>query len=60
MYTYYGDANLDGQVTTADFTQVSANFAQTGKIWVSGDFNYDGVIMRWTSTRWRRTSARRR
>ncbi len=44
--TYYGDANLDGQVTSADYTLIDAGFlshgASTG--WQNGDFNYDGVI----------------
>ncbi len=50
-YTYYGDANLDGQVDSTDYTlidnaylnnQNSANTALVG--WYNGDFNYDGVI----------------
>ena len=42
-YTYYGDADLDGQVTTADFTTMAAHFNSAG-VWSQGDFNYDGVI----------------
>ena len=45
MYTYYGDASLDGQVNSTDFTALSANFAVTGNAtWQLGDFNYDGTI----------------
>src|SRR4029079_7147005 len=40
-YGYYGDANLDGTVSTADFTVLAQNFASPG-VWASGDFNYDG------------------
>src|SRR5205823_6512705 len=45
-YTWLGDANLDGQVSTADFTALAANFQVpgTGAVWAQGDFNYDGVI----------------
>jgi hypothetical protein len=43
-YTLYGDANLDGAVTSADFSQVSANFNATDKVWTDGDYNYDGVV----------------
>ncbi len=44
-YTYYGDANVDGQVTTADFVALSSHFnATTGVTWANGDFNYDGKI----------------
>ena len=38
-YTYYGDANVDGQVTTADFVSLSSHFnATTGVTWANGDF----------------------
>ncbi len=38
-YTYYGDANLDGDVDAADFALMG-----TGSGWYHGDFNYDGVV----------------
>lgn len=41
--TQYGDANLDGEVTSIDFSALSANFGQSGVGWVGGDFNGDGV-----------------
>jgi autotransporter-associated beta strand protein len=45
MYTYYGDANLDGQVNSADFSVLAANFnASSDVLWQQGDFNYDGRI----------------
>jgi dockerin type I repeat protein len=43
-YTFTGDANLDGAVTTADFTSLATNFNQSGKSWIDGDFNYDGKV----------------
>jgi hypothetical protein len=45
-YAYYGDANLDGTVTSADFTKMAQNFgaASASAIWANGDFNYDGKI----------------
>jgi autotransporter-associated beta strand protein len=50
-YTYYGDANLDGQVDGLDYTQIDNAYLNnqtpgatqmTG--WYNGDFNYDGII----------------
>jgi autotransporter-associated beta strand protein len=45
-YTYYGDANLDGTVSSADYTLIDAGFLSHGGLtgWQNGDFNYDGVI----------------
>ncbi len=45
-YTYYGDANLDGQVSSADYTLIDAGYLSQGAMtgWQNGDFNYDGVI----------------
>jgi hypothetical protein len=48
-YTYYGDANLDGQVDGSDYTKIDAGYSsQTGSSkltgWENGDFNYDGKI----------------
>jgi hypothetical protein len=43
-FTYYGDANLDGIVNTADFSALAAHFNQSGQFWPSGDFNYDGKV----------------
>jgi len=38
-YTYYGDANLDRDVTLADLALIG-----TGSGWYHGDFNYDGAV----------------
>ena len=44
-YTWFGDADLDGQVTSGDFDTVAANFnLQTGGNWSLGDFNNDGAV----------------
>ena len=45
-YTYYGDANLDGSVSSADYTRIDAGFLSHGTLtgWANGDFNYDGVV----------------
>lgn len=39
----YGDANLDGAVSLADFQALQINFDQAGN-WDDGDFNGDGVV----------------
>jgi hypothetical protein len=38
-YAYYGDANLDGIVSGADFALIG-----TGSGWYHGDFNYSGTV----------------
>src|SRR5262249_29885011 len=43
-YTYAGDANLDASVDTIDFNILSANFAQTGKVWSQADFDYNTTV----------------
>ena len=42
--TYFGDTNLDGQVTAADYTRVDAGAVMGLTGWANGDFNYDGVV----------------
>jgi hypothetical protein len=42
-YTLFGDANLDGQVNSADLQRLLATFNNPGA-WDGGDFNYDGVV----------------
>jgi autotransporter-associated beta strand protein len=42
-YTYYGDANLDGQVDVTDLGALATNW-QTSNVWSGGDFNYDGFV----------------
>ena len=44
MYTWYGDATLDGAVNSGDFTMLLQSYGGTGKAWAQGDFNYDGVV----------------
>ena len=46
-YTYFGDMNLDGQVTGDDYTVIDANLNTTpaaGLAWLHGDANLDGSI----------------
>jgi fibronectin-binding autotransporter adhesin len=43
-YTYYGDSNLDGSVTTADFQTFLDGFASGAGTWQQGDFTYDGKV----------------
>jgi hypothetical protein len=45
--TYFGDANIDGQVTGDDYTVIDANLNTTplaGLAWLSGDMNLDGSV----------------
>jgi hypothetical protein len=44
MYTRYGDANLDGIVSLADFNRLAGNFGGSNKIWSQADFNFDGAV----------------
>src|SRR5439155_10995193 len=46
MYTYGGDANLDGIINIDDYTQIdaSASVGAAFKGYFNGDFNYDGDI----------------
>ena len=43
-YTYFGDANLDGVVSTSDFAAMALHFGASTQKWTDGDFNYDGVV----------------
>jgi autotransporter-associated beta strand protein len=46
-YTYFGDANIDGQVTGDDYGVVDANLNTTPAVglgWLSGDMNLDGSV----------------
>jgi autotransporter-associated beta strand protein len=43
-FTYYGDANLDGQVDGSDYTLIDNGFHNHLTGWYNGDFNYDGVV----------------
>jgi autotransporter-associated beta strand protein len=44
MYTYAGDANLDGAITGDDYFQIDSAFPAGGTGWFNGDFNYDGIV----------------
>src|SRR5207248_7493326 len=46
MYTWGGDANLDGTLNGDDYFQIDSHFNQDGAIfgYFNGDFNYDGAI----------------
>jgi hypothetical protein len=46
-YTYFGDVNIDGQVTGDDYTVVDSNLNTTppvGLEWLRGDANTDGNV----------------
>jgi hypothetical protein len=42
-YTYYGDADLSGQVTSADYSRVDFGYLTNQTGWSNGDFNYDNA-----------------
>jgi hypothetical protein len=45
MYTYGGDANLDGKVTISDYGKIDFAIGIPGANgWFNGDFNYDGKV----------------
>jgi hypothetical protein len=43
-YTYYGDASLDGQVNSVDYSKIDFGFLKRLTAWQNGDFNYDGTV----------------
>ena len=45
-FTYFGDANLDGNVNALDFNRLAINFGKTpgSDVWSQGDFNFDGIV----------------
>ena len=46
-YTYFGDVNIDGQVSGDDYTVIDANLDTdpgAGIEWISGDANLDGLV----------------
>ncbi|HZZ42836.1 MAG TPA: SdrD B-like domain-containing protein, partial [Tepidisphaeraceae bacterium] len=43
-YTYYGDATLDGNITSDDFALTDRGHAKNLTGWLNGDFNYDGLM----------------
>jgi hypothetical protein len=44
MYTYGGDANLDGKLNVDDYIKIDSGIAAGLTGWSNGDFNYDGKI----------------
>jgi len=44
MYTYAGDANLDGKVNADDYFLIDRNHNTPSAGWLNADFNYDGVV----------------
>jgi autotransporter-associated beta strand protein len=44
MYTYGGDANLDGKVNVDDYGRIDSNIGLGTAGWYNGDFNYDGKV----------------
>jgi autotransporter-associated beta strand protein len=44
MYTYGGDANLDGRINIDDYVKIDSGIAAGLSGWSNGDFNYDGTI----------------
>jgi probable HAF family extracellular repeat protein len=43
-YTYYGDADLNGEVDGSDYSRIDNGYLNNLTGWGNGDFNYDGVI----------------
>jgi hypothetical protein len=43
-YTLFGDADLDGAVTTNDYFQIDNGFLGAKAGWINGDFDYDGAV----------------
>jgi hypothetical protein len=44
MYTYGGDANLDGLINIDDYGRIDTHIGLGTTGWYNGDFNYDGKI----------------
>src|SRR5439155_16367704 len=44
MYTYGGDANLDGKINVDDYGRIDFNIPLGTSGWFNGDFSYDGKI----------------
>src|SRR5205814_6783194 len=43
-YTYVGDADLDGAITSNDYFQIDTGFLANRTGWINGDFDYSGSI----------------
>jgi hypothetical protein len=44
MYTYGGDATLDGKINIDDYVRIDSALFSGAKGWSNGDFNYDGKV----------------
>jgi autotransporter-associated beta strand protein len=44
MYTYGGDATLDGKINIDDYVRIDSGLAGGLTGWSNGDFNYDGKV----------------
>ena len=44
MYTYGGDATLDGKINVDDYIKIDTGIAAGLTGWSNGDFNYDGKV----------------
>jgi autotransporter-associated beta strand protein len=44
MYTYGGDATLDGKINIDDYVKIDTGIASNLTGWSNGDFNYDGKV----------------
>jgi autotransporter-associated beta strand protein len=44
MYTYGGDATLDGKINIDDYVRIDSGISAGLTGWVNGDFNYDGKV----------------
>jgi autotransporter-associated beta strand protein len=44
MFTYGGDATLDGKLNIDDYVKIDSGIASGLTGWVNGDFNYDGKV----------------
>jgi autotransporter-associated beta strand protein len=44
MYTYAGDANLDGFISGDDYSTIDFNAGTSVDGYSNGDFNYDGIV----------------
>src|SRR4029078_3631881 len=44
MYTYAGDANLDGKINVDDYGRIDLNVPLGTSGWFNGDFNYDDKV----------------
>jgi hypothetical protein len=43
-YTYYGDADFNGQVNFDDYSRTDAGFNGSRTGWLNGDFDGNGIV----------------